>query len=354
MKNHLRGNLLLLGLTVLICCVLYPLVLYGIGQTVFCDQAQGSLVSKKGPDRKDVLVGSSLIASPFGVDADKGKPYFHPRPSAASYNATASGGSNLGASSPKLRDRVARQLGPIIKYNQNGPKKNDSVQDDIETWFKSPLPADEKRPRVVAWAEDNPTLAGLWVVMDANKPAVIGWLKTHPAILADWQKKNPDAPKPIIDDKSPTVPFDDIAVDFFKCWAAEHSGQWPEPDEKKQFKPVQGGSDLQATFFDSWLRAHPDVDLEKVPADMVTASGSGLDPHITLDNALSVYQLDRVARGRVVNPKDEASVKKMREDIAHLLKRRAFTPLSGLAGKPLINVLEINLELDAQYPVPAR
>ena len=45
MRNHLRGNLLLLGLTVLICCVAYPLILYGIGQTVFHDRAEGSLVT---------------------------------------------------------------------------------------------------------------------------------------------------------------------------------------------------------------------------------------------------------------------------------------------------------------------
>lgn len=71
-----------------------------------------------------------------------------------------------------------------------------------------------------------------------------------------------------------------------------------------------------------------------VPADAVTASGSGLDPHVTLANAR--LQLPRVAAARnlPVNAVDAA------------LARHSFTPLLGLAGEPLVNVLEVNLELD--------
>ena len=81
---------------------------------------------------------------------------------------------------------------------------------------------------------------------------------------------------------------------------------------------------------------------------MVTTSGSGLDPHITLRNALSVYQLDRVAAARA----GKRPVAVVREDIARLIEKQSFTPLSGLAGEPLVNVLELNLALDAQFPVP--
>src|SRR5262249_49000643 len=107
MSAHVRANLWLLLLTLAVCCVLYPLALWAVGQGVFPDRASGSLVT--GADGK--VVGSRLIAQPFS-DAK----YFQPRPSAVSYNAAASGGSNLAASNPKLRGRVAQALGLIARY----------------------------------------------------------------------------------------------------------------------------------------------------------------------------------------------------------------------------------------------
>jgi K+-transporting ATPase ATPase C chain len=82
---------------------------------------------------------------------------------------------------------------------------------------------------------------------------------------------------------------------------------------------------------------------------MVTASGAGLDPHITLRNALSVYQLDRVVAKRTP-PNGDAT--RVRADIEALVRAHSFTPLSGLVGEPLVNVLELNIELDRRFPVP--
>lgn len=100
MSAHLRANLWLLGLTVLICCVFYPLALWTVGQGFFPDQASGSLIVEDGQ-----VIGSRLIAQPFTRPE-----YFWPRPSAISYDASASGGSNLSANNPKLRNRVAQML----------------------------------------------------------------------------------------------------------------------------------------------------------------------------------------------------------------------------------------------------
>ena len=109
-----------------ICCGIYPLALWAIGQTVFPFQANGSLLT--GPD--GTVVGSRLIAQPFTKDE-----YFQPRPSAASYNASASASSALAPSNYLLRDRVARTLGPIVKYRA-GAKSGQLVAPDIEAWFQ--------------------------------------------------------------------------------------------------------------------------------------------------------------------------------------------------------------------------
>jgi K+-transporting ATPase ATPase C chain len=188
MIKHLRANLLLLGLTFLVCSVLYPLSVLAVGQGLFPTRASGSIVT--GPDGKPV--GSRLIAQEF-----KGDEWFQPRPSAVGYSANASGGSNLGANNPKLRERVEETL------KSRSEKTN-------------------------------------------------------------------------------------------------------------------------------------------VPADAVTASGSGLDPHITLKNAKG--QLDRVVAAWAAKAKlDPAQV---RTTVEVVLNEAAFEPLAGLADcEPLVNVLEVNLEI---------
>jgi len=103
--------------TMVICCLLYPLVVLGIGQTLTPNSANGSLVR----NGRGEIVGSKLIAQKF----DRPE-YFWPRPSAVDYNAAAAGGSNLSPTNPELRER-AKTLIASFKATAEDPIPADLV-----------------------------------------------------------------------------------------------------------------------------------------------------------------------------------------------------------------------------------
>jgi len=119
-----RGAIVATFMLAVTCCGLYPLVVYGIGRTVFHEKAEGSLIL----DASGTVRGSRLIGQQFTGDK-----YFHSRPSAAGngYDATSSGGSNLGPTSQKLRDSIAQN---VTDYRtQNGLAANEPVPADAVT-----------------------------------------------------------------------------------------------------------------------------------------------------------------------------------------------------------------------------
>jgi K+-transporting ATPase ATPase C chain len=337
MSRYFSKSLLLFLFTIPILCGVYPLALWAIGQAFFPFQANGSIVN--GPDGKPV--GSLLIAQPFTKDE-----YFQPRPSAASYDATASAPSNLAASNYALRDRVARALGPIVKYS-DGPKKGQAVAPDIETWFQQDTYGGQ--PHIVAqWADAHNSIATAWVAADpTHGPYVDEWAKKHPDVVAQYIKDNPTVPQP---------KAGDLAIVFFENFSKENPGKFPSATQHTGAdgksvtvtEPVNQGSDIQSIFFDMWRQEHADAPLQDIPADMVTASGSGLDPHITLQNA--EYQLDRVSAKWAADTKRDP--KQMHDEIEQILQANASAPFGGLAGEKFVNVLQLNLALRSHYGAP--
>jgi K+-transporting ATPase ATPase C chain len=111
MRRQIQAALGMLVLFTVITGLAYPLLVTGIAQAVFEDQADGSLVERDGR-----VVGSELIGQPFTEPI-----YFHPRPSAVKYDGTLSSGSNLGPTNPALLDAIERRVERYREENHLGP-----------------------------------------------------------------------------------------------------------------------------------------------------------------------------------------------------------------------------------------
>jgi K+-transporting ATPase ATPase C chain len=113
-----------------VCCGVYPLVVFGVSQILFHDQANGSLIV----DKDGTIHGSRLLGQQF-----TGEKYFHPRPSAAGngYDATSSSGSNLGPTSQKLNDAIKERLAAYRA--ENGLNESNAVPADAVTASASGL-----------------------------------------------------------------------------------------------------------------------------------------------------------------------------------------------------------------------
>ena len=122
--SEIRGAVVSTLVLAVVCCGIYPVVVWGIAQVAFHDQANGSLILE--PD--GTVRGSKLLGQNFTAEK-----YFHPRPSAAGtgYDAVNSGGSNLGPTSQKLNDSIKANIEAYRK--ENGLKETDPVPADAVT-----------------------------------------------------------------------------------------------------------------------------------------------------------------------------------------------------------------------------
>jgi potassium-transporting ATPase KdpC subunit len=257
----------------------YPLLLFAAGQIPgLRHQAEGSPLT--GPGGRDV--GSALIGQPFTGAA--GRPlvqYFQPRPSNAGdgYDPTASGAGNQGP---------------------------ESIVDTPD------------RPSLLTQVCARSRAVGALEGVDGGRPyctsdgtgAVLGVFRTHGTAGAVTRVVSLDQPCP---DRPFLATYQGARVECARP-GAEYG--------KAVVVPVRGGAP-----------AHPPV-----PADAVTASGSGLDPQIS--PAYARLQIPRVARERGTT---EARIRAL---VAGCTTGRAL----GVFGEPGVNVVELNLALDRAYP----
>src|SRR5262245_34556273 len=122
--SHIRGAVVSTLVLAVVCSGLYPLIVFGISQALFHGKASGSLiVASDGTVR-----GSKLLGQAFSDPK-----YFHSRPSAAGngYDATSSGGSNLGPTSQKLDNAIKER---IAAYRaENGLSETEPIPADAVT-----------------------------------------------------------------------------------------------------------------------------------------------------------------------------------------------------------------------------
>ena len=244
MMKELGPGLRLTIIFTVLTGLLYPAVMTGLSELIFPKQANGSLITVNGK-----VVGSSLIGQSFA------KPeYFHPRPSAAGngYDATASGGSNLGPTSAKLL---------------RGTTKMDDKKNEVVDF-------DGINLRIVHYCVEN------------------------------------------------DIPYESsVPLDQFK----DSHGDLDDVKLIKAFNDDKAPLQFSAK--------------EPIPQDAVTASASGLDPHISPANAEA--QAARVAKTRGVSA----------DQVKPLIQQSTERADLGFLGEPRVNVLLLNIALDQKFPV---
>ncbi|OBI39374.1 potassium-transporting ATPase subunit C [Mycobacterium colombiense] len=298
-RLHWAALRTLLVLTV-ITGLAYPLFIWLVAQFPgLRDQAEGSILTAHGKP-----VGSRLIGQAFtDKDGNALPQYFQSRPSAAGdgYDPTSTGGSNLGPES--IVDTLA------------DPSQLAAGKSAADAGFK---------PSLLTTVCSRSVTVGKLEGVDGSRPFCTGGGvgAVLSVIGARDARGNVVHPTRVVSVNEPcgstTMPF----LSLYEGVRVE-CAKYGEDYSIGQTVPIRGAAPADPA----------------VPADAVTASGSGLDPNIS--PAYADIQVARVAKVRHVSPDQ------IREVVAQNSSGRGL----GFFGEPCVNVLQLNLQLDRRYPV---
>jgi K+-transporting ATPase ATPase C chain len=292
-RTHWAAFRALLVLTVIVG-IAYPLFIWLVAQLPgLRDNANGSIVEVDGKPVGSKLIGQSFTDS----DGNALAQYFQSRPSAAGngYDPLATSASNLGPESI-----VDTPGDPSLPKNDNG--------------YKASL--------LTLVCERSVTVGKLEGV-DGSRPFCTGdGLGAVLSVIGPRDSVgNVVKPTKVV---SVNEPCETTRTPFLNTYEGVkvECAKFGEDYSVGQIVPIRGSAPADPV----------------VPADAVTASGSGLDPHISI--AYADIQVNRVAKKRGVTPDQ------IREAVADHTDGRWL----GFMGEPRVNVLELNLALDQKYP----
>ncbi len=298
-RMHWAAFRALLVLTV-IFGLAYPLFIWLVAQIPgLHDKAEGSILTVDGKP-----VGSRLIGQLFtDKDGNALPKYFQSRASAAGngYDPTSSGASNLGPESVVDTPADPSLLAAGKSASDAGFKPSLLTTVCSRSSAVGQLEGvDGSRPFC--------TGGGVGAVLSVIGPRDAGGNVLHPTRVVSVNEPC----------QSTQTPFQAIYQGVrVEC------AKYGEDYTIGQIVPIRGAAPAKPV----------------VPADAVTASGSGLDPHISV--AYADIQIARVAKARHVSPDQ------IREVVAQNTSGREL----GFLGEPTVNVLQLNLQLDHKYPV---
>jgi K+-transporting ATPase ATPase C chain len=293
-RQHWAALRALLVLTVILG-VAYPLVVWAVALLPGLNsKAQGSIIESNGKP-----VGSSLIGQSFTDSDGNALPqYFQSRPSAAGagYDPLATSASNLGP-----ENVVDTPADPSLPADSNGFKASLLTLVCTRSATIGKLEGvDGSRPFC--------TGGGVGAVLSVIGPRDAHGNVVHPTRVVSVNEPCSTSATPFV------ATYEGVRVECAKFGDDYSMGQ---------IVPIRGAASADPV----------------VPADAVTASGSGLDPNISVDYA--DLQVNRIAKARGASAADIAAAVRDNTDGRDL----------GFLGEPRVNVLALNLELDQKYPV---